>query len=98
MKVNNAFKIIIFFIIPVICHGQAGKPFRIHGQIADSKLDSVSVLYVNDQGKVERQVMASNKGVFNISGSIAQPTMAYILFIHKGERLNRNEVEVKTNK
>ncbi|MES2277370.1 MAG: TlpA disulfide reductase family protein [Bacteroidota bacterium] len=101
MKIINLLILIIFFVIPITCFSQAGKPgkpFTIHGQIADSKLDSVSVVYVNEQGKVERQVIASNKGAFSISGSIAQPTMAYILFIHKGEKLNRNEVEVKTNK
>jgi thiol-disulfide isomerase/thioredoxin len=100
MKIRNFLILASFFVIPIACFSQAekhGKPFMLHGQITDPKLDSVSMLYVNEQGKVERQVIAS-QGVFNISGSIAQPTMAYILFIHKGERLNRNEVEVKTNK
>jgi len=90
--------IIIASVVPVVGFSQGGKPFSIHGQIADPKLDSVSILYINDQGKVGRQILPVIKGTFEITGSISQPTMAYLLFLHKGEKLSKRDAEIKTNK
>ncbi|MDB5116204.1 MAG: Thiol-disulfide isomerase or thioredoxin [Mucilaginibacter sp.] len=101
MKTRNLLILAIFYIIPAACFSQAEKPgkaFTLHGQIADPKLDSVSMLYINDQGKVGRQMIPVANGTFHITGSISQPTMAYILFIHKGEKLSKREAEIMTNK
>jgi thiol-disulfide isomerase/thioredoxin len=101
MKIKNLLAITIFIIVPIACFSQVQKPgksFRLQGQIADPKLDSVSILYINDLGKVGRELVPVNNGRFDISGNIGQPTMAYILFIHKGESLNKREKEIKTNK
>lgn len=97
MKIKNLL-ITILTAVPAICFSQAGKPFSIHGQIADPKLDSVSILYINDQGKVSRQITPAVKGSFDINGTISQPTMAYLLFMHKGEKLSKRDAEIKTNK
>lgn len=97
MKIRD---LLIAFLTAVQAIGfsQTGKPFSIHGQIANAKLDSVSMLYINDQGKVSRQIVPADKGIFDITGTISQPTMAYLLFLHKGEKLNKREAEIKTNK
>jgi len=97
MKIRNLI-LTVFTLAPLVGFGQAGKPFSIHGQIANPKLDSVSILYINDQGKVSRQIVPADKGKFDVSGNISQPTMAYLLFIHKDEKLSKKEAEEKTNK
>lgn len=97
MKIKKLI-IIVFSLVPLAGFSQAGKPFSVRGQIANPKLDSVSILYINDQGKVGRQIVPADKGKFEVSGSISQPTMAYLLFIHKDEKLSKKEAEEKTNK
>jgi thiol-disulfide isomerase/thioredoxin len=101
MKIRNLLVLASLFSIPITCFSQDAnqrKAFTLNGQITDPKLDSVSILYINDQGKVSREVIPTIKGMFKITGSISQPKMAYILFIHKGEKLNRREAEIKTDK
>ncbi|WCT13410.1 TlpA disulfide reductase family protein [Mucilaginibacter jinjuensis] len=97
MKIRNLL-ITFFSALSTICFGQAGKSFSVHGQITNPKLDSVSMLYINDQGKIIRQIIPAENGKFDIAGTINQPTMAYLLFMHKGEKLNKREAEIKTNK
>lgn len=98
MKIANILSFVIFLIAPAACFGQEGRPFVLLGQINNPKLDSVSILYINSQGKVNRETVPASNGAFRIEGAISQPTMSYILFIHKGEKLSKKEIELRTNK
>lgn len=98
MKIRNILFIIIFFIVPLTSFGQQGKSFTLRGRITGTQPDSVSMLYINGLGKIGRELVPVTNGMFEIEGSISQPTMAYILFKHKGEKLSKREAEIKTKK
>jgi len=100
MKINffNFFTLLLFFPFWGFCQTEKpGMPFTLHGQIDDPKLDSVSFLYINNLGKVSREFIPVENGTFTIQGIISQPTMAYLLFLHKGENLSRRDKEIKTD-
>ena len=69
--------------------------FRLQGTIADRNLDSVSIEYLNDSAQFIQETKAVVGGKFQFNGFIDQPGFAYLLFIHKKEKLNRHEREAK---
>jgi thiol-disulfide isomerase/thioredoxin len=69
--------------------------FRLQGTIADRNLDSVSIEYINDSVQFIHETKAVAGGKFQFDGFIDQPCFAYLLFIHKNEKLSRNEREAK---
>lgn len=100
MKIKKLIIVAACFLISTKCFGQAadsGKPFTLRGQVSDPKLDSVSIEYINQQGKYIHQVIAAQKGEFTFDGMIDQPSFSFILFKHKGETFTNHDIELKRN-
>ena len=90
--------LLIFCPFPGFCQTDSpGRSFTLTSRIADPTIDSVSFLYINNLGKLSRELLPVQNGEFKITGVISQPTMAYLLFMHKGEKLTRREKEIKTD-
>ncbi len=90
--------VLIFLCIAIKGFGQpAGSTntFTFNGQLPDSKLDSVSIEYVNSQGKFIQQAVAAVNGNFSFSGLINQPGFAYLLLKHKDEVISKRDKELK---
>jgi len=94
-----------FMLIPYILGLQKGfcqqieglKSFTLIGKTSDRTLDSVSIIYINGQGKIIQDGFAANDGNFQINGLINQPTFSYLVFKHKGEVIGKRDVELKRN-
>jgi len=71
------------------------KSFVLNGNTNDHKLDSVSIQYINSQGKIIQETYPAHKGKFIIKGVIDQPTFSYILFKNKGETIGKKDMELK---
>lgn len=87
-------------VLSVSCFAQstrAGKPFELIGKTGDAKLDSVSIQYINAQGKIIQESVAAVNGTFTIKGEISGPSFSYLVFKHKGETISRMDVELKRN-
>jgi thiol-disulfide isomerase/thioredoxin len=98
MNIKNIILISCLFI-SVKCLGQVspGKQFTLHGEIADTRLDSVSIEYINDQGKYIHEIIPAVNGKFSITGTISQPSFSFLLFKHKGEIISKRDAEIKRN-
>src|SRR5882757_5790428 len=73
------------------------KQFRLTGDTRDESLDSVSIEYININGRYTKDVVAAPGGKFSITGQIDQPSFSFLLFIHKGEKMTSRDKEVKRN-
>jgi len=73
------------------------KSFTLLGKTNDKTLDSVSIIYINGQGKIIQESVAATDGCFQIKGLISQPTFSYMVFKHKGEVIGKRDVELKRN-
>jgi thiol-disulfide isomerase/thioredoxin len=74
-----------------------GDSFTLVGKTGDKTLDSVSIIYINAQGKIIQESVQATAGAFGITGLISQPTFAYLVFKHKDEIIGKKEVEKKRN-
>ncbi|PTS99305.1 hypothetical protein DBR11_12665 [Pedobacter sp. HMWF019] len=87
----------LFFTLKSIAQVRENHSFMLIGKTIDASLDSVSVQYINVQGKIIQQTVPASNGSFTISGLIDQPTFSFLLFKHKGELIGRRDVELKRN-
>jgi len=76
---------------------EALKSFTLFGKTNDKTLDSVSIIYINGQGKIIQESVAAIDGNFQIKGLISQPTFSNLVFKHKGEVIGKQDVELKRN-
>ncbi len=92
------FNKLFFFLLlySTQCLGQE-KQFRLTGDTRDSSLDSVSIEYIDLNGKYTKKVVPAPEGKFSITGQIDQPSFSFLLFIHKGEKMTSRDIEVKRN-
>lgn len=73
------------------------KSFTLIGRTNDKTLDSVSIIYINGEGKIIQESVAASDGNFQIKGLISQPTFSNLVFKHKGEIIGKRDVELKRN-
>jgi thiol-disulfide isomerase/thioredoxin len=96
-----------YFLILILCffgtqrsfsqQGETLKSFTLIGRTNDKTLDSVSIIYINGQGKIIQESVAAVDGNFQIKGLINQPTFSNLVFKHKGEVIGKRDVELKRN-
>ncbi|MDN5288117.1 MAG: Thiol-disulfide isomerase or thioredoxin [Mucilaginibacter sp.] len=99
MKIKKLTILSACLFIAMKCLGQNNpeKPFTLQGAMSSPRLDSVSIEYIDGQGKYIHQVVPAADGKFTISGTISQPSFSFLLFKHKGEILSKRDVEIKRN-
>jgi thiol-disulfide isomerase/thioredoxin len=96
-----------YFLILILCffgtqssfsqQSETLKNFTLIGRTNDKTLDSVSIIYINGQGKIIQESVAAVDGNFQIKGLISQPTFSNLVFKHKGEVIGKRDVELKRN-
>lgn len=95
---KNNFLLLLILLSASRCLGQPApqeNKFTLHGKVSHTNLDSVSLEYISKEGKYTHTVVPAPQGVFEFSGAIDQPSFAFLLFKHKGELMNKYDVEVR---
>jgi thiol-disulfide isomerase/thioredoxin len=97
MKIKYLLTLAAFFLVYPFAFSQQkiAVDFILSGDIKDSNLDSVSIQYINAQGKIIQETAATKQGIFKFTGNINQPTFSYLVFKHKGEKISRAAAESK---
>lgn len=90
-------KIFIFLLLYSVESIAQEKQFRLTGDTKDAALDSVSIEYIDLNGKYTKDVVPTQEGRFSITGQIDQPSFSFLLFIHKGEKMTSKDIEVRRN-
>lgn len=73
-----------------------GKPFTLQGQFKGGSVDSVTLSYLNASGKTQNQTVAASHDGFVISGKLADPCNAYLLFKNKDEKLTNAQRQARS--
>jgi len=69
------------------------KAFTIKGTLTGDRVDSVTLYYASDEGKYMHETNPVSNNEFTLTGSIAHPVSARIIFKKTGEVIPRNEQE-----
>jgi len=98
MKIKNNFLLLLVLLSACRCLGQQAaheNSFTLHGKIPNTNLDSVSLEYITKEGKYTHFIVSAPQGNFEFTGNIDQPSFAFLLFKHKGEVMDKYDVELK---
>ena len=77
---------------------QASAQFTLKGKITGIHMDSVMITYNNASAKYTHETYPiSLNGEFTISGDVAHPTTATLLFKNKGEVISSRDREIRIN-